>query len=401
MKPNIKDRGETIGLMEPMLISESSRHRSQLMDLAIDLAAKSSGFRRSLPGGIYTALAKLVRTMNCYYSNLIEDHNTHPVDIERSMEGDYSDDPEKRDLQLEAKAHVICQEWIDGGGLKGSVYTSDGLLEIHRRFCELLPDDLLWAKNKVTGKKIQVVPGAFRNCDVKVGDHLAVSSGTLPRFLERFEAVYNNLGKSDSILATAAAHHRFTWIHPFADGNGRVCRLMSHASMLETLDTGGVWSIARGLARSVKEYKACLKKCDLERRNDLDGRGTLSEEALAEFTSYFLKTCLDQVTFMESLVQPERLRTRILLWVEEEVRMNTLPDKTGTILDALLYRGTLQRGEIAQITGTSNRQASRLTAALLKEGIVTSEHHRAPLYLSFPAKLADRWMPNLFPEKIE
>jgi Fic family protein len=63
------------------------------------------------------SLAGLVRAMNCYYSNLIEGHDTHPVDIERALRNDYSLDARKRDLQLEAKAHIAVQEWIDGGGL--------------------------------------------------------------------------------------------------------------------------------------------------------------------------------------------------------------------------------------------------------------------------------------------
>ena len=91
---------------------------------------------------------------------------------------------------------------------------------------------------------------------------------------------------------------------------------MSHAIMVDVLDTGGVWSVARGLARNVEQYKALLSNCDLTRRTDLDGRGTLSEEALAEFTRFFLTVCIDQVAFMESLVQPEKLRTRILIWAE-------------------------------------------------------------------------------------
>ena len=41
----------------------------------------------------------------------------------------------------------------------------------------------------------------------------------------------------DSILAAGPAHHRLAWIHPFLDGNGRVARLMSHATFLEALDT--------------------------------------------------------------------------------------------------------------------------------------------------------------------
>ena len=171
----------------------------------------------------------------------------------------------------------------------------------------------------------------------------------LPRFLERFEQVYGKLGRTDSIIAAASAHHRLLWIHPFLDGNGRVARLMSHASLLETLDTGGVWSVARGLARSAEVYKQHLAACDVSRRNDLDGRGNLSEEALAAFTGYFLETCLDQVAFMEGLVQPDRLRTRILLWAEEEIRFDNLPSKAEKILEAILYRGELPRGEAADL----------------------------------------------------
>jgi Fic family protein len=96
----------------------------------------------------------------------------------------------------------------------------------------------------------------------------------------------------EAILGAAAAHHRLLWIHPFLDGNGRVARLMSYATLRAALETGGVWSIARGLARDVEAYKRHLSNCDLPRRNDLDGRGALSEEALAQFTRFFLDTCL-------------------------------------------------------------------------------------------------------------
>src|SRR3972149_511508 len=96
-----KDRGETTSLMEPLLIAEGSRHRSGLIDLALELAQRSAGFRRSLPESILTSLSDLVRSMNCYYSNLIEGHDTHPIDMERALKGDYSKEAKKRDLQLE------------------------------------------------------------------------------------------------------------------------------------------------------------------------------------------------------------------------------------------------------------------------------------------------------------
>lgn len=72
------DRGETLGSMAPLLIGESSRHRTPLVDLVVDLSARAAGFRRSLPDGVRTALADLVRAMNCYYSNLIEDQEPMP-----------------------------------------------------------------------------------------------------------------------------------------------------------------------------------------------------------------------------------------------------------------------------------------------------------------------------------
>ena len=62
-------------------------------------------------------------------------------------------------------------------------------------------------------------------------------------------------GKSPySDLAEIAASYLYYLCknHPFVDGNGRVARLMSHATLLETLDTGAVWSVARGLARNVR-----------------------------------------------------------------------------------------------------------------------------------------------------
>ena len=176
---------------------------------------------------------------------------------------------------------------------------------------------------------------------------------------------------------------------------------MSHATLLEALDTGAVWSIARGLARNVSAYKSHLAACDQPRRNDLDGRGNLSEESLAEFTRFFLKTCIDQVTFMERLVQPDQLRTRIQLWVEEEIRLGRLPPKSGAILEAVLFRGELPRGEAADIVGTGDRQARRVVSALLDRGVLTSASMRAPLRLAFPAALASRWMPGLFPEQSE
>ena len=121
-KPDIKadasaaeDRAEAVSLMEPLLIGADSKHRPGLTDLAVELAARSAGFRSSLPASFLSSLSGLVRAMNCYYSNLIEGHDTHPIDIELALKGDYSRVARKRDLQLEAKAHIAVQRWLSWG----------------------------------------------------------------------------------------------------------------------------------------------------------------------------------------------------------------------------------------------------------------------------------------------
>jgi hypothetical protein len=125
----------------------------------------------------------------------------------------------------------------------------------------------------------------------------------------------------------------------------------------------------------------------------------LSEEALAQFTRFFLETCIDQVAFMEGLMQPDRLRARILIWAEEEIKVGNLPQKSGAVLGATLYRGELPRGDVAATIGGSDRTARRVVSALVAAGVLASESSRAPLRLTFPAALAARWLPGLFPEK--
>jgi hypothetical protein len=99
------------------------------------------------------------------------------------------------------------------------------------------------------------------------------------------------------------------------------------------------------------------------------------------------------------LVEPARLRTRIHRWVDEEAALGNLPARASAILDAVLYRGELPRGELEAVVGTGDRQARRVAATLIDLGVLTAESSRAPLRMAFPATLASRWMPGLFPDK--
>ena len=82
-----------------------------IADRTVRLGVKATQLGERLQPQTAANLADLVRVMNCYYSNLIEGHNTRPRDIERALREQI--DEEHRDLQLEARAHIRVQAEID------------------------------------------------------------------------------------------------------------------------------------------------------------------------------------------------------------------------------------------------------------------------------------------------
>jgi Fic family protein len=384
-----------VSQMEPML-PEDDRH--VLEDLATELVAKASALGGRLHPAMRFNIGDLVRSMNCYYSNLIEGHNTLPVDINRALAGDFAEDKQRRNLQLEAKAHIEVQRMIDHGTAPAPALSTDFILWVHREFCERLPDDLLWVENPDTGERLPVVPGELRQRRVRVGRHIPPDPQELPAFLARFIESYssNHLSKLRKIVAVAASHHRLAWIHPFLDGNGRVMRLFSHAWLRELGVGSEIWSISRGLARNVTDYKAKLMAADEPRRSDLDGRGNLTQAGLEDFSCFFLTTCVDQITFMEKLLEPAELLSRIEIWSAEEVRAKRLPKGSWPLLREAVIGGEFGRGRAAELTGYKARQARTVLNTLIHEGYLTSENPRAPVKLGFPIQVLDRWFPRLY-----
>ncbi len=123
--------------MEPMLPTGDS----DLGNLALTLVGESARTAGQLHPITERTLRGLLRTTNSYYSNLIEGHNTHPVDIERAMRADYSDDPAKRALQIESRAHIEIQQAIEtrlGDTTDLEVCGSEFLCWIHDEFYQRL-----------------------------------------------------------------------------------------------------------------------------------------------------------------------------------------------------------------------------------------------------------------------
>jgi Fic family protein len=380
--------------MEPLFPEESKR----LSDLATELVAKSNALAGRLHPVMQDGIGDLVRSMNCYYSNLIEGHHTHPIDIDRALAGDYSAEPEKRNLQLEARAHIDVQKRIDAGLAPQPSTSVEFLRWVHKEFCQQLPEELLVVSDPKTGRKEKVVPGDLRQIMVQVGRHVPPAPEDLPALLERFATAYGNdkLPKIQRIIGVAASHHRLLWIHPFSDGNGRVTRLYSHAFLKELGIGSSLWSVSRGLAHAVDNYKAGLQATDEPRRGDLDGRGNLTQSGLVDFCAFFLASCVDQVVFMESLFEPTELQRRMEIWCEEETRADRLPKGSWALLREAALAGEFARGKAPDLTGYQERQARTVLTTLIEKGFLVSPTSRSAVRLGFPLTVVDRWFPRLY-----
>jgi len=190
------------------------------------------------------------------------------------------------------------------------------------------------------------------------------------------------------------------WIHPFLDGNGRVTRLFSDAYFLKAnIDGYGLWNLSRGLARHKSDYFNFLEMADASRQGDLDGRGNLSLSGLYKFTEFFLKTALDQIQFMNELLELNGMLSRIDLFCRDQLKK--IPKDSSRVLAEIYMRGELPRGSIAGLLGKSERSTRRVISELTKQGLLVSDTPKGPVRLGLTTHVLPYYFPKLYPPSVE
>lgn len=388
-----------ISQMEPMF---PYFHKKELEEKSIKLIRKSSSLGSGLSNITTTQIAGLVRKMNSYYSNLIEGNKTTPIEIEKAIEERSAGRKDIEVKLLEHIAHIRVQTKIDKllrSDPDYDICTPEFICMIHKEFYENLPLKFRVVRNS-SGKRSEVIPGKFRTEDVIVGRHIPPDYSSIGSFLERFCLVYKpeKLGSTGKIIAAAASHHRLSWIHPFLDGNGRTARLFTHAYLIKAgVNTKDLWSVSRGFARDIEKYYRFLDAADQSRKNDLDGRGNLSDKGLSEFCGYFLETAVDQVTFMAGLYDFENIYKRIRNLIEVDGNMK---EEAVYILKNVFITGELKRGEALKVTGLPERSARRILKNLLERKLLTSDTPKSAVKIAFPVSAVEYYFPKLYPQGV-
>tara|TARA_B100000989_G_scaffold116825_1_gene85998 strand:- start:2884 stop:4080 length:1197 start_codon:yes stop_codon:yes gene_type:complete len=375
-----------------------SKELEGLYELGKQITEASLSLRHTLHPTTAKSLASLLREMNSYYSNRIEGHSTHPVNIAKGLRHDFSDKPDIARLQRLAIAHIEAEVEIEtmiNQDESFSPFSSAGIQKIHNAlYSRLSIDDRTVQEGRI------VEPGEFRLVDVQVGRHVPPSHKSISAFLKRYEQFFNLSKQSwdKQLVMIACAHHRLAWVHPFLDGNGRVCRLATQAALYKYF-TGGLWSVSRGLARARDNYYSALASADSPRRGDFDGRGNLSEEGLRRFCEYFLSTCLDQVTFISNMLDLEQIHDRIAALIiylsqkDKDIRVEAILP-----LSYIFTSGPVSRADFKQMTGLSDKIAQQLISKLIKNELLVSDSPRGSLYFGLPLHALNYYFPGLYPE---
>lgn len=393
-------------ICSPFIPADETLAQSVLPDMAIALSAASARLAGQVAPVTRQTLAQHMAVINSYYSNLIEGNRTLPNEIRAAQQGTFSDDPAKRDLQLESLAHIKVQAWLaEQNPDIDTLYSPAFIQAIHREFYRSVPDALHELKDTEGNVIDRVDPGQWRTREVTVGLHHPPVAAEIPNLMSHFCNVYHpkQFSGDRKVIAVMCAHHRFAWLHPFADGNGRVMRLFTDAALRAIgMESEGVWCLSRGLARASATYKAVLARADHPREGDLDGRGQLSQAALMEFCEFMLDTALDQVNYMSELLSLETMQDRIAKYIQARndgrvAGLGSIKEVAALILYNAFVQGKLKRSLALELCGMSERSARRLLSQLKDEGLLSETSQRSDFQWEIPDHVEPWYLPQLSP----
>lgn len=384
-----------------MLPAIPSKTTPEVDDLITQVLSSSAALGRGLHPTIIDEIARLMLKVNSYYTNAMEGNPSKLKDIDNALHNKFLKDKAARNYQLEHVAHIHVQEAMikrlrEEPHLR--ICSEEFLSWLHAQFFLELPEEMRMAKT-LTGKLIHVKPGALRDQGITVGQHHApATQEKIRHYLIQFEKFLSpeHLSGAQKLLGMAASHHRFLWIHPFPEGNGRVARLLTTAYgfRIGVGDTM-LWTVARAFARNREAYDAHLSLADQPRRNDFDGRGPLSEENLLKFCTFFLKCCDDQIHFMGDMLRLEEFKKRYSRFIDRLVTEGTLSKSSTKVMETLLWKGEVLRGQVSEICSVKQRRATQIIKELQTAAVTYSESAYGPLRLNISVDMAAILFPEL------
>jgi Fic family protein len=322
---------------------------SSLTDLIIDLNhLRKKQLSGTTPPQIFFNLKTIFHMLESIGSARIEGNNTSLLEyIETKLD-------EKTDVPLSIKEIQNIENAMNfvETNVKNHPINRAFISEIHKIVVHELPPP-----PKGEGDK---TPGQYRkgNLQITKSKHLPPDFTLVEDYMnELFQFINLEDGTKFDLLKTAIAHHRFVWIHPFGNGNGRTVRLFTYAMLIKlgfNVDVGRIINPTAIFCNHRTNYYKYLQQADTGEKD-----GIL---AWCEYVLYGLK---DEIEKIDKLLDYSYLSKEILTpTINYSISKKYISDIEAKILRKAIENQTIQSVDLKDIF--SGKHSSEISRQLKK-----------------------------------
>jgi Fic family protein len=246
------------------------------------------------PAPVFFQLKRVFHMLESLGSARIEGNHTTLADyVESSLEGTAT----AGDHLAEIANIEEAMSYIESAMQPGNEVSEHFIRELHA----------LAVRNLV--REGDATPGAYRVGQVQIAqsEHLPPDGVQVGGYMQELVSFINQADAPKyDLIKVALAHHRFGWIHPFGNGNGRVVRLLTYALMIKygfNVKAGGrVLNPTAVFCSDRDQYYAMLACAD---------GGTPAK--LEQWCLYVLQGVLTELKKVDQLTQYDYLKSKILV----------------------------------------------------------------------------------------
>lgn len=341
---------------------------SDLANIILDLEKlRTKRLGGEIPAHIFFQLKFIFQIMETLGSARIEGNNTTLSEyVEKIIEDDATVDEKHQELSNIEDAISFIEDNTDEETKINRAYIS----ELHK-----IVTYKLSPPPKGEGSKY---PGALRKHNVKIGksDHKPPSHELLQDNFEEFVDFINKTRlEQNQLLAVAIAHHRFMYIHPFDNGNGRMGRLLNYAFLIKlgfNVKAGRIVNPSSVFYADRDQYYDMLAKAD-----------SLKTESILAWSEYFLNGLRNQIEKIDSLTQRDFTQNNILLpAIATALDRKHITDQEAEILRFMIKspKMSIKSAELSKIGITETAQKTYLMKKLRDKKMVRPTEEGGRIY---------------------
>lgn len=301
-------------------------------------------------------IRRLFQSLSSVMSARIEGNRTTVADViaeaRRAKDtGDSAADAVREILQLEE-----ATEYIERLAAEGRLEISHVLVrDLHRLSVEGLE------------REGDPQPGSYRVSGVAISGatHIPPDPASVQVDMDQLiEFANRDVQPQFQLLQVALVHHRFVWIHPFANGNGRVSRLLTYAMLIKRGYT------SRSTARPLDP--TAVFGADRQAYHDHLARAdSLSDEGSLAWCSYVISGLLDDLQGVTRLTDRTYVVDEVYAnGLNSAIRDRVLTQSDADVLYEVARRGASKAGDLSDVIPGTQSSRSQKLGRLMKSGYI-------------------------------